>query len=199
MAYRPPSLRNRENNPRCMECSICSTQYAISYLNIDKETYDRFTSDDKENWECESCVANQTRRRIYKSRASYFGTPGQRSTSQTKLDSPTTQDRENNMTLVRATQSKISDTESSILSEIRMLRGDIREINAKISSLSENMDRKFEEFERRVTAKDDEALILRHALIEHETKVNSTVQPIKYFLFMLVLLYLVTLLHGKRN
>ena len=121
----------------------------------------------------------------------------QRSTSQVRLENPSTS-QENNMA-IRPAQMKISDTETTLLYEIRMLRGDLRDINARISSLSENMNRKFNEFERRIKAKDDETLILRHALAEHQARVDSTVQPIKYFLFTLVLLYLITFLHSRRN
>lgn len=311
MAYRPPSWRNKENLRRkeednsrnYLECIICTSQFEISCLNIEKETYDRFTPEEKKEWTCEHCLAKfikwkpETSREPYNtvrpvrlgqratsqpkldhstiyndgetkttlvgtkaqkpttSKASYNTVPppewlNERTTSQPKLDNSIIHDdEETNTTLVgtkpqksetaRASyavrpsvrpaqrtvnqlvldntaiqdadesntvttdvvtqQQKNIDTSDALLVEIRMLRGELQEINAKITSLSEYMDRKFVEFERRLIAKDDETLILRHSLLEHQSRVNSTVQPIKYFLFLMVLLYLVTLLHSKRN
>lgn len=266
MAYRPPSWRNKEtlrrneeeNLRNYLECFICTSQFEISCLNIEKETYDRFTPEEKRKWTCEHCTAKHAKwkpetfrstvrsarlsqrttsqpkldnstihddeetnttvgtntQKSEISRASYSVRPtirsSQRTTSQPRLDNSVTQDDdETNMTVrtipvnvntnVAVQQPKNVDTETALLIEIRMLRGELQEINAKISSQSEYVERKFIEFERRLIEKDDETLILRHSLIEHQNTVNSSVQPIKYFLFLMVLLYLVTLLHSKRS
>ena len=94
-------------------------------------------------------------------------------------------------------QSTNVDVETPLLTEVRMLREGIRDIKqqnwnleAKVSTLSENVSRKFDRMETRLSARTDETVVLKQALFEHKTKMINAFESIKTFFYIFLLLVL---------
>lgn len=154
-----------------MECSKCNELYDLECLNIPMSNFNKFTSDYKTSWMCPTCTCSKPK-------------VGDTSTPIRLLNNTYTN---NNVNIARGSRGKQcaliqndnADDEPSLsllMDELRLLRRDILDVKSELSSVTLTLSQKFEEFDAKIEAKDQEISYLKAKLTSFESRLGDMEQ-----------------------